>query len=79
MTVKTSQRRPTSLQTFLIIWGGQLVSTIGSNMTSFAIAIWAWELTGKATPLSLIFNIILYSHAHSHCSLFCRSISRPLE
>lgn len=23
-------------------------------MTSFAIAIWAWELTGKATPLSLI-------------------------
>ncbi|MDJ0515167.1 MAG: MFS transporter [Trichodesmium sp. MO_231.B1] len=54
MTVKTSQRRPTSLQTFFIIWGGQLVSTIGSNMTSFAIAIWAWELTGKATPLSLI-------------------------
>ncbi|MGD1807101.1 MFS transporter [Dapis sp. BLCC M126] len=54
MTVKTSPREPTSLQTFFIIWGGQLVSTIGSNMTSFAIAIWAWELTGKATPLSLI-------------------------
>jgi len=54
MTVKTSQRESKSLQTFFIIWGGQLVSTIGSNMTSFAIAIWAWELTGKATPLSLI-------------------------
>ena len=58
MTVKTSQRPPTSLQTFLIIWGGQLVSTIGSSMTGFAISIWAWELTGKATPLSLIFFFI---------------------
>ena len=55
MTVKTSQRPPTSLQTFFIIWGGQLVSTIGSSMTGFAISIWAWELTAKATPLSLIF------------------------
>ncbi|WP_287324931.1 MFS transporter [Okeania sp. SIO1F9] len=39
--------------------GGQFVSAIGSEMTNFAIAIWAWELTGKATPLSLIF---LFSH-----------------
>ena len=54
MTAKTPEKPPTSLRTFLIIWGGQLVSGIGSRMTSFALAIWAWELTGKATPLSLI-------------------------
>ncbi len=53
------EEAPTSLPTFLTIWGGQLVSAIGSEMTKFAIAIWTWELTGKATPLSLI---LFFSH-----------------
>ncbi len=43
-----------SLHNFLIIWAGQLVSTIGSSMSRFAIAIWAWEITGKATTLTLV-------------------------
>ncbi|MEM9771595.1 MAG: MFS transporter [Cyanobacteria bacterium P01_D01_bin.73] len=43
------------MQTFLIIWLGQFTSILGSGMTNFAITIWAWELTGQATPLSLIF------------------------
>ncbi|NES75570.1 MULTISPECIES: MFS transporter [unclassified Okeania] len=59
MTTTESKKTPSSLGTFLTIWGGQFVSAIGSEMTNFAIAIWAWELTGKATPLSLIF---LFSH-----------------
>ncbi len=42
------------MRTFLIIWIGQLASLIGSEMTNFAITIWAWEVTGQATPLSLI-------------------------
>ncbi|MEO1399974.1 MAG: MFS transporter [Cyanobacteria bacterium J06635_1] len=42
------------MQTFLILWLGQLVSLLGSEMTNFAITIWAWEVTGQATPLSLI-------------------------
>jgi MFS transporter, DHA3 family, macrolide efflux protein len=42
------------MRNFLIIWIGQLVSSIGSSMTSFAIAIWAWEITGQATSLTLI-------------------------
>ena len=42
------------MQTFLIIWLGQFASILGSGMTNFAITIWAWELTGQATPLSLI-------------------------
>jgi DHA3 family macrolide efflux protein-like MFS transporter len=42
------------MRTFLIIWIGQLASLLGSEMTNFAITIWAWEVTGKATPLSLI-------------------------
>lgn len=31
-----------------------MVSTIGSRMSIFAITIWAWELTGKATALALV-------------------------
>ncbi|MDZ8104808.1 MAG: MFS transporter [Nostoc sp. DedQUE12a] len=45
---------PSSMRNFLTIWAGKLVSTIGSNMSSFAIAIWAWEITGKATTLTLV-------------------------
>ena len=42
------------MRKFIIIWIGQLASFLGSEMTNFAITIWAWEVTGKATPLSLI-------------------------
>ncbi|MEO0828756.1 MAG: MFS transporter, partial [Cyanobacteria bacterium J06642_9] len=37
-----------------LIWFGQLVSTIGSYMTEFALILWAWELTGSATALALV-------------------------
>ncbi|MEM9485167.1 MAG: MFS transporter [Cyanobacteria bacterium P01_F01_bin.116] len=42
------------MRTFLIIWLGQFASLLGSEMTNFAISIWAWEVTGQATPFSLI-------------------------
>jgi MFS family permease len=45
---------PSSMRNFLTIWAGQVVSTIGSSMSSFAITIWAWEITGKATTLTLV-------------------------
>lgn len=32
-----------------------MASILGSEMTNFAITIWAWEQTGQATPLSLLF------------------------
>ncbi|MBH8554267.1 MFS transporter [Nostocaceae cyanobacterium CENA357] len=48
------QNQPKSLNTFLIIWAGQIASILGSEMTSFAITIWAWQARGQATPISLI-------------------------
>ena len=42
------------MRTFTIIWFGQLVSTIGSYMTGFALTLWAWEVTGSATALALV-------------------------
>ncbi|WP_026736235.1 MFS transporter [Fischerella sp. PCC 9605] len=50
----SQQPTPTSLRNFLIIWLGQLVSAIGSQMTTIALEIWAWEVTGKATTLALV-------------------------
>lgn len=46
------------MRTFLIIWIGQLASMLGSEMTNFAVTIWAWEVTGQATPLSFILFFI---------------------
>ncbi|MEO0827722.1 MAG: MFS transporter, partial [Cyanobacteria bacterium J06642_9] len=45
------------MRTFLMIWVGQFASLLGSEMTNFAITIWAWEMTGQATPLSSILAV----------------------
>lgn len=39
---------------FTVIWIGQVFSLLGTSMTGFALAIWAWELTGQATALALL-------------------------
>lgn len=49
-----SEHQPNSLRTFTIIWIGQVASILGSRMTNFALIIWVWQLTGEATPLSLL-------------------------
>jgi MFS transporter, DHA3 family, macrolide efflux protein len=48
------------MRTYTIIWLGQLVSTLGSYMTEFAIKVSAWEMTEKATTLTLmgLFSLI---------------------
>jgi hypothetical protein len=42
------------MRSFLVIWGGQVVSMIGGAMTRFALLVWAWNATGEATALSLL-------------------------
>ena len=42
------------MRTFIIVWIGQFLSTVGSSMTIFAINIWVWEVTGKATSFTLL-------------------------
>ena len=41
------------MRAFLPIWFGQLVSTLGSDLTGFALGVWVFELTGSATQFSL--------------------------
>jgi len=40
--------------TFTVVWLGQLVSVIGSGLTSFALGVWVFEHTGSATQFALI-------------------------
>lgn len=44
---------PQGMRTFLVIWIGQLVSMLGSGLTSFALGVWIFQQTGKATPFAL--------------------------
>ncbi|HMN62340.1 MAG TPA: MFS transporter, partial [Anaerolinea sp.] len=46
--------RPRGMTAYIVISFGQMVSMIGSAMTSFALGVWAWELTGQATALVLV-------------------------
>jgi MFS family permease len=39
---------------FWIVWAGQLVSLLGSGMTQFALTIWVFRETGRATELALL-------------------------
>jgi DHA3 family macrolide efflux protein-like MFS transporter len=42
------------MRAFLLFWSGQLFSLLGSAMTRFALTIWAYQITGEATALSLM-------------------------
>lgn len=39
---------------FAVIWAGQMVSLIGSGLTSFAVGIWVYQSTGSVTSFALI-------------------------
>jgi DHA3 family macrolide efflux protein-like MFS transporter len=42
------------LHSFLVVWFGQTVSSVGTYMSAFAVALWAFEQTGRATTLTLL-------------------------
>ncbi len=46
-------REHSGTRTFLIIWFGQVISLIGSGLTSFALGVFIYNRTGAATPLAL--------------------------
>lgn len=42
------------MRTFFVVWIGQLVSVIGSNLTGFGLAVWMYLETDSVTLLALI-------------------------
>ncbi len=47
-------KRPSGMIGFSIVWLGQIVSVMATNMTQFALTIWVFELTGSVTALGLV-------------------------
>lgn len=45
---------PKDMRAFIIIWVGQLISLVGSGLTSFALGVWIFDQTGQATPFALV-------------------------
>lgn len=49
------QRRDGSgMRRFAVVWIGQVVSLLGTAVGQFALTLWAYEITGRATPLALV-------------------------
>jgi hypothetical protein len=46
--------RPTGMFGFTLVWLGQIVSVLATNMSLFALTIWVFEQTGSATALGLM-------------------------
>lgn len=46
--------RPTGMFGFTLVWLGQMISVLATNMSAFALTIWVFEKTGSATALGLM-------------------------
>lgn len=42
------------MKKFLVIWIGELISSIGSGMTAFALSIYVYQMTGSVSYVSLV-------------------------
>ena len=52
--MQTQTTRPTGMFAFTLVWLGQIVSVLATNMTQFGLTIWVYEKTGSATALGLM-------------------------
>jgi MFS family permease len=39
---------------FALVWGGQLLSIVGSSLTWFVLAVWVYQVTGSVSQLALV-------------------------
>ncbi len=49
-----SPSKTSGMRAFMVVWFGQAISLLGTGMSNFALTIWAYEVTGKATALALV-------------------------
>jgi DHA3 family macrolide efflux protein-like MFS transporter len=49
----TNQTTSGGLRSFLIIWIGQLVSLVGSQLTAFALGVWVYAQTHSVFWLAI--------------------------
>jgi DHA3 family macrolide efflux protein-like MFS transporter len=52
--LESTSGKPLGMRTFVIIWLGELLSTLGSGLTSFALGVWVFDRTREVMPFALI-------------------------
>lgn len=52
--MNTQNKKLSGMFGFTLVWIGQVISLLGTNMTGFGLTIWAYEKTGSATALALV-------------------------
>lgn len=52
--MSTPSRALTGERAFRVLWLGQIVSVIGSGLTSFVLGVWVYQRTGRVTDFALI-------------------------
>jgi DHA3 family macrolide efflux protein-like MFS transporter len=57
--IKTKKFRSQGMLVFSVVWAGQLVSKLGSGLTSFAVGIWIYKTTGSATLFAV--NLLIWT------------------
>jgi len=45
----------TGWRAFLLVWFGQVISVLGSGLTTFGLGVWVYQRTGSVTDFTLIF------------------------
>lgn len=53
MEPKTQNTSRKGMQTFLAIWATQILSLLGSDLSSFALGVWIYQQTHQATPFAI--------------------------
>lgn len=47
-------KKNSGFKKFLIIWVGELISSIGTGMTSFGLGVYVWQMTHSAVDVALV-------------------------
>ncbi len=47
-------RKQRMFHRFLLLWAGELVSSIGSGLTSFGLGVYVFRQTGSAADMALV-------------------------
>src|SRR5262245_53987044 len=53
--IVTQRSAAWGMRVFFLAWVGQLVSLLGSGLTSFALGVWVYQRTGSAMQLGLVY------------------------